>query len=183
MENTSLRMPFPNTGKFAVEESDRYGDWRRTGTAPRTLEEVREAFGGVGEAKAKGSGRRVVLLDERGLALAVVASNNERFWVDLPNPYVEHYEGAELRYGNGPKERPTIGSRVRVRQGLGEGTVVGYYVTPGSDTRHGPSTYWWMGYIVKLAAPPEWFVRQNEDRLWAGIASPIPAEVERIEKT
>ena len=50
-----------------------------------------------------------------------------------------------------PFPPPAVGGRVKVRMnGLGLATVTGYFVQDG-----------WLGVVVKLDAPPEWYGKQN----------------------
>jgi hypothetical protein len=50
-----------------------------------------------------------------------------------------------------PFEPPAIGDWVRVSvNGIGRGTVVGYFVE-----------YGWLGVCVQPFDPPEWYVKQN----------------------
>jgi hypothetical protein len=59
---------------------------------------------------------------------------------------------------SGKQAPPAIGDAVQVSMnGLGVGVVKGYFAEAG-----------WLGLLVKLAAPPAWWLKQNkgnEDRL------------------
>lgn len=59
----------------------------------------------------------------------------------------------------GKHEPPAIGSKVRVTMnGLGRGTVRGYFVECD-----------WLGLLVELHNPPQWWAKQNPQRPLAHI--------------
>lgn len=52
---------------------------------------------------------------------------------------------------SGKNEPPAIGAKVKAFvNGLGTGTVLSYFVE-----------YEWLGVLVQLDAPPEWYIKQN----------------------
>jgi len=85
------------------------------------------------------------------------------------------------------KSIPAVGSHVLVRMnGLGAGLVTGYHVCGTNDT-HG-----FLGLLVKLLTPPEWYVKQTgnadctvfgtecEPIVLGGVDPLSPEEAERV---
>jgi hypothetical protein len=75
----------------------------------------------------------------------------------LPRPPPGHTPDAELAW-SGYREPQPIGGKVRVHvNGLGPGTVTGYWSQAG-----------YLGVMVKLESPPKWYddqrIRDGRDR-------------------
>ena len=66
-----------------------------------------------------------------------------------------------IKWG-GRSAPPAVGANVKVyMNGLGNGTVVRYFVQEG-----------WLGVLIKLDSPPDWYTKQNNGNPLAHLFGP-----------